>query len=203
MTSIIKTVASTRENQEIVYVGGPYYDDLQSKKTLFPFTFKKGVLEIANINGFNLTGVGLLDGKAVKPLNVGTANGGLAKRHGGLNLVQDIGPNFKTYIYNCRWAEDASGDVVSISSIKVKTPGIITRVQQLNNSTNDVTTNLPQYINPTGGSYVVSDKVPVDGYAFENSTYGTTYAFIEPLVVQIETVGYGVQYVTFFTSWDH
>ena len=175
---------------DIVYVGGPYYDDPQSNKVLFPFTFKNGSLDINPINGFDVT-------SGIKPKNVGTTTGGLARRLGGLNLVQTIGTNFKNYIYNCTWGDDSSWDVSSISSIKVQTPGIVTRVQQLN-----YTENLPSYINPTGDAFIVSNNAPTD-FALDTTNFGATYVFEKPLVVSINTVGQGTQYITFFTSWDH
>jgi hypothetical protein len=189
MTSLIKNKAENKGNPDVVYVGGPYYVDAQSTKVLFPFSFKNGELEIVTANGFNIT-------SGEKPLNFGTTQGGLARRHGGLNLVQTIGPNFKTYIYNCTWGPDSSWEVNSLSSIKVYTPGVITRVQQL-----EYTDNLPLYINPSGDAYVVSSKAP-EGFALD-TTYGTTYAFEKPLVIQVQTAGNGIQYITFFTAWDH
>jgi len=194
MSSLIRTTATNNKAlPDIVYVGGPYYvKPVTSEKLLFPFTFKNGTLDINPINGFDLT-------SGDKPLNFGLAvPGGSARRHGGLNLVQNIGPNFKTYIYNCTWGEDASGNVTSLASIKVYKPGVVTRVQQLDDGTN-----IPSYINPTGDGYVVSSYPPED-FAFTTlENYGVTYAFEKPLVVSVSTVGNGTQYITFFSTWDH
>ena len=156
MSSLIRTTATNNKAlPDIVYVGGPYYvKPVTSEKLLCPFTFKNGTLDINPINGLDLT-------SGDKPLNFGIAvPGGSARRHGGLNLVQNIGPNFKTYIYNCTWGEDASGNVTSLASIKVYKPGVVTRVQQLDDGTN-----IPSYINPTGDGYVVSSYPPED-FAF-------------------------------------
>lgn len=193
MSSLTKTMATNSKSlPDIVYVGGPYYvKPITSEKLLFPFTFKNGTLDINPINGFDLT-------SGDTPLNFGNVPGGSARRHGGLNLVQEIGPNFKTYIYNCTWGADSSGNVLSLSSIKVYKPGVVTRVQQLDDGTN-----IPSYINPTGDGYVVSSQAPED-FAFPAlENYGVTYAFEKPLVVSVSTVGNGTQYITFFSTWDH
>ena len=195
MSSLTKTMATnSKALPDIVYVGGPYYNrPVTSEKLLFPFTFKNGTLDINPINGFNLT-------SGDTPLNIGdgVVPGGSVRRHGGLNLVQDIGPNFKTYIFNCTWGADSDWEVSSLASIKVYKPGVVTRVQQLDDGAN-----IPSYINPVGDGYVISSQAPDDFTFTTLENYGVTYAFEKPLVVSVSTVGHGTQYITFFSTWDH
>ena len=188
MTSLLRTVATAKKTDaRIQYVGGPYYYDTNAKKTLFPFTFKNGQLDISTESGFDVE-------SGTLPAN---GNGGLqVNLLGGLNLVQSIGANFKTYVYNCQWGEDSSWDITSLNSIKVYTPGVITKVQQLNIES------LPLNIDPNGSTPVISATPPgefVAGYA----NYGSAFVFEKPLVLSVQTVGNGTQYITFYTSWDH
>jgi hypothetical protein len=188
MTSLLRTVATAKKTDtRIQYVGGPYYTDVQTaKKTLFPFTFKNGQLDISTKTGF------VLD-SGNKPLN---GNGGFqVSLLGGLDLVQTIGPNFKEFVYNCTWGEDSSWDVTSITSIKVYSPGVITKVQQLNPDA------LPLNIDPNGDATVVSSYPPGE-FVAGGVNYGTAFVFERPLVLSLNTVGHGTQYITFYTSWD-
>jgi len=211
MTSLTKTTSINDEKQLIHFVGGPYYNDASSRKLLFPFTFKNGILEINLINGFSLT-------SGVTPLNFGSggsaADGGLVRLHGGLNLVQYIGPNFKTYIKNCTWKNKDNTNNYNITSeatISVYTPGVVSRVQQLDNITN-----LPTSINPgtgAGDAYVLSTDTPTEGFVSPLQNFGVTYAFNKPLVITATAIpSLAVSpftaspaqtvYVTFFSSWD-
>jgi hypothetical protein len=188
MTSLLRTVATAKKTEgRIQYAGGPWYYGPNAKKTLFPFTFKNGVLDISTDSGFDLVANG-------KPLN---GSGGIqVNLQGGLYLVQALGNNFKTYISNCQWGVDSSWNVASIDSIKVYTPGVMTKVQQLNQDS------LPLNIDVNGDATVVSATPPgefVAGY----TNYGSAFVFEKPLVVVLQTVGNGTQYVTFYTSWDH
>ena len=205
MTSLTKTTAVNDERVLVRFVGGPYYTDGSSRKILFPFTFKNGTLDINPINGFNL------EPGATTPLNVGTGEGGLVRLQGGQNLVQQIGPNFKTYITNCTWTDDTYSYTISeLRTISVQTPGVVSRVQQL-----DHTANLPIKINPQGSAYVISDVSPTPNFTFTSlSNFGVTYAFNRPLVISATAVPtligppnteYPAKrvYITFFSSWDH
>jgi hypothetical protein len=207
MTSLTKTTSINDEKQLIHFVGGPYYNDASSRKLLFPFTFKNGILEINLINGFSLT-------SGFTPLNFGSGglvDGGLVRLHGGLNLVQYIGPNFKTYIKNCTWKDETYNyAITSEATVSVYTPGVVSRVQQLDN-----TTNLPMSINPgtgAGEAYVLSTSVPTEGFISPLPNFGVTYAFNKPLVVSATGIPTPIAggtagaaqtvYITFFSSWD-
>ena len=195
MTSLLKRNAVNQNVFPTVqFVGGPYFVGDHAQKFLFPFTFVNGTLDIDPINGFN-TSVG-----TSQPLGINGGSGFQVRQLGGQNLVQDIGDTFRTYIKNCNWSQDNDNNpdynVRSKGSIKVYLPGIVTRVQQLSN------TNLPQYSNPNK-SFVVSSTPPVEGFVLDNPSYGSTYVFEKPLVVQIDTVGQGRNYITFFSSWDN
>jgi len=192
MTSLTKSTAKLNDDHYIHFIGGPYYDDANSNKVLFPFTFKNGVLDINDATGFNIA-------SGQTPKNVGTSDGGLVRLQGGLNLVQSIGPNFQTYIASCVWGPNPTYAVSSPSSVKVYKPGVVSRVQQL-----DYTSNLPANINHSADAYVVSSNPPDSDFTFASlPNYGVTYAFNKPLVVSVKTVGAGTQYITFFSTWDH
>jgi hypothetical protein len=204
MTSLTKTTAVNDERVLIRFVGGPYYTDGSSRKLLFPFTFKNGTLEINPINGFNLA-------SGATPLNVGTGDGGLVRLQGGQNLVQQIGQNFKTYITNCTWTDDdVTYTINDPHTISVQTPGVVSRVQQL-----DYTANLPIKINPQSSAYVISDAAPTPNFTFTSlSNFGVTYAFNTPLVISATAVPTLISppnteypakrvYITFFSSWEH
>ena len=189
MTSLLRTMATAKKTEtRIQYVGGPYYIDLagDAQKCLFPFTFKNGQLEISTATGFDLE-------SGDKPLN---GSGGFqVSLLGGLDLVQSIGTNFKNYVYNCRWGADSSWDVASLNSIKIHTPGVITKVQQLNVDA------LPINIDPNGDATVVS-AIPPGEFVAGHANYGSAFVFERPLVLSLTTVGNGTQYITFYTSWD-
>ena len=183
---------NTKSSPTIQYVGGPYYDDPHSNKVLFPFSFLNGELDINPINGFNLE-------SGILPKNVGPSGvGGLVRLLGGVNLVQSIGQNFKKYIFNCTWGINSGWDISNINSIQVYKNSVITKVQQL-----DYLTNLPNYINPEDDSYVISSNPPSDFTFPDVANYGVTYIFDSPLVISVDTVGNGKQYITFFSSRDH
>ena len=197
MSSLLKqTAQNTKVFPTVQFVGGPFYNNtVTAQKTLFPFTFAKGTLDIVPTSGLNIT-----EAPTDQPLGISTASGFMVKQMGGSNLVQSIGANFKNYIFNCNWSPDGNNDpdydVSSLSSIVVYLPGVVTKVQQL------TTTNLSPYSNPSK-SFVISGAAPVDGFISSYPNYGSTYVFEKPLVIQISTVGYGTQYITFFSSWDH
>jgi len=197
MSSLLKqTAQNTRVFPTVQFLGGPFYiNSITAQKLLFPFIVTKGTLDIVPTDGFNIT-----QAPIAQPLGISTASGFMVKHMGGSNLVQELGTNFKKYIFNCNWSPDGNDDpdynVSSISSIKVFLPGVVTKVQQLS------TTNLSTYSNPSR-SCVISATAPVDGFISTAPNYGSTYVFEKPLVVQITTVGYGIQYITFFSSWDH
>jgi len=202
MTSLTKTTSVNDEKQLIHYVGGPCYNGPLGRKLLFPFVFKNGTLEINPINGFSLTSPDI-------PLNVSSGSGGLVRLHGGLNLVQEIGPNFRTYILNCQWTDGTYNyAITNTTAISVYTAGVVTRVQQL-----DYVDNLPPTVNPVAG-YVISTTAPTEGFTFNSlQNFGVTYAFSKPLVIAATAVPTPVPsgtalpaqtiYLTFFSSWDH
>ncbi len=191
MTSVLKQLSVISNKPYVNFVGGPCYTDTYGNKILFPFTFNNGVLDINPINGFSLT-----DGNL--PVAIGTGDGGLVKLHGGNNLVQNLGPNFKTYIENTKW--DLGATIPNITSIDVYQPGIVTRVQQLDYRLNS---NLPQNINPTDYSFSLSSNAPSPNLGMDYLTnFGVTYVFYKPLIVSVTTTS-GIKYLTFYSSWDH
>jgi hypothetical protein len=205
MTSLTKKTSTLFDDSQLIhFVSGPLYTGTGGGKILFPFTFKNSVLDINPINGFDLTG-------GNKPSFVGTGTGGLVKLQGGLNLVQQIGPNFVTYLKNCTWT-DNTNDYSSLTNISVYKPGVVTRVQQLDDSSN-----LPEYINPPfdilNNGYVISMNAPEEGFNSTSLTnYGVTYVFKKPLVISATATANPQNadpdftttiYLTFFTSWDH
>ena len=192
MTSLLKTPSVIEKKQYMRYVGGPYYN-YEGTNTLFPFTFKNGTLDINPINGFDLDTVGT-------PKNGN--DGCQVTLHGGLNLVQNIGNNFRTYIYNTNWGSATASVTASVTdreSIKVVQPGVVTRVQQLDNSD---TGNLPASINPPTDSYVISETAPIETLSKNTPTFGVTYAFYKPLIISAKFAE-GIRYITFFSSWDN
>ena len=200
MSSVSRRLAvNAKALPDVQFVGGPYYRrETDPQKLLFPFILEKGALEIQVINDFDVT-------SETPPLGILTIEeGGIARRMGGLHLVQSIGPNFQTYIQNVVWqTSDESPVSYKASNIKVYKPGLVTRVQQLSSQ------NLPNDIDPDY-SYTSSDKAPVDDFLLDIEGYGTTYAFEKPLVVSVNATrnvspfdSLGKQYITFYTSWDH
>jgi len=173
----------------VQYIGGPYYNDASSNKLLFPFTFLNGTLDIDTSTGFDLSGAGL-------PGNIGiSGSGGLVRYLGGQNLVQNIGSNFKKYIFNQEDWDDSASKIIRVSdinSIKVYKTAIVTKVQQLSSI------NLPDSINTN--SYALSAS-PSDSFAFLNN--GVTYAFDTPLVISFNAGTDGIKYLTFFSTMIH
>ena len=201
MSSVVKTQSvNTKVFPDVQFCGGPYYTrTTDPQKRLFPFSFKNGTLEIELINDFNL-----LSGVPPQGFSI---EGGLVRRMGGLNLVQSIGKNFKTYVENCEWVTLIDSDPVSYyaSNVKVYKPGFVTRVQQLS------LRNLPSQINPAN-SYVSSSNAPTSDFETNTTLYGSTYAFEKPLVLVVDATTtetedpadtfLGKQYITFYSSWD-
>lgn len=191
MTSVLKQMSVIPNKPYVNFVGGPCYIDPSGNKILFPFTFNNGVLDINPVIGFSLTNGEL-------PVAIGTGDGGLVKLLGGKNLVQNLGPNFKTYIQNTNW--DGTDPISNITSIDVHQPGIVTRVQQLDYR---LESNLPQNINPADYTFSLSLTPPSANLGFDYlANFGVTYAFYKPLIVSVNTTS-GIQYLTFYSSWDH
>jgi hypothetical protein len=161
---------------DIRFAGGPTYSGV-----LFPFTYSSGVVDLPS---------GWASGKTAAPANEGCQ----VRRLGGDFLVQSIGSNFKSYIYN---VTNLGGyKVQNTTSIRVTLPGVVTKVQQLG------TQNLPATIST--GSFSVSTSAPTADFI----QYNSSYAFDKPLVVQADAkpVGGGstiTLYITFYTQWDH
>lgn len=197
MTSVLKQKSVIPNKPYVNFVGGPCYLDSYGNKILFPFTFNNGTLDINPINDFSLTSGDI-------PVAIGTGDGGLVKLLGGNNLVQNLGPNFKTYIQNTKW--DGTSAISNIISIDVYQPGIVTRVQQLDYR---LDSNLPQNINPALYTFSLSSNAPSANLGFDYLTNsGVTYAFYKPLIVSVTvpvsvSVPSGIQYLTFYSSWDH
>jgi len=200
MSSVGRTVAvNAKSLPDVQFVGGPYYRRTKDpQKLLFPFVIEKGALEIKIINDFDVTSTS-------PPLGIRPADeGGIARRLGGLHLVQSIGPNFITYIQHVIWETDTLSPIsYKASNIQVYKPGIVTRVQQLSSQ------NLPNDIDPDY-SYASSSIPPVDDFLLPVEGWGSTYAFEKPLVLSVDatrsddpSVSLGKQYITFYTSWDH
>jgi len=200
MSSVSRTLAvNAKSLPDVQFVGGPYYSrTADPQKLLFPFILEKGALEIKIINDFDVTSTS-------PPLGIRPADeGGIARRLGGLHLVQAIGPNFLTYIQNVIWnTSDVSPIAYKASNVKVYKPGLVTRVQQLSSQ------NLPNDIDPDY-SYVSSSSAPEDDFLLGIEGYGSTYAFEKPLVLSVDAtrndspyLSLGKQYITFYTSWDH
>ena len=200
MSSVSRRLAvNAKSLPDVQFVGGPYYQRATDpQKLLFPFVLEKGALEIQVINDFDVT-------SETPPLGIlPIEEGGIARRMGGLHLIQSIGSNFRTYIQNVVWETNAETPVAyKASNITVYKPGLVTRVQQLSSQ------NLPNDIDPDY-SYVSSSNAPVDDFLLDIEGYGSTYAFEKPLVVSVDATrnvspfdSLGKQYITFYTSWDH
>jgi len=115
---------------------------------------------------------------------------------GGTNLVTDIGANFRQYIITLY--ESQYGNTVT--SIKVYSEGIVTKVQVL-----DVVTlgTWLSIINPGigSGTYASGDSLvpPMGDYVSQvipGSNYGTTYVFLKPLTIEVTLVNDGLRYFT-------
>lgn len=202
MSSVSRTTAiNSTFLTDVQFVGGPYYirRTMDPQKLLFPFIIEKGALEIKLINDFDIS-IEPQPPLGIRPLD----EGGIARRMGGLHLVQSIGPNFLTYIQNVVWETDGLTPAnYKATNVKVYKPGLVTRVQQLSSQ------NLPNDINPDF-SYVSSSKAPEDDFYLPVEGYGATYAFEKPLVLSVDATcnespfeSLGKQYITFYTSWDH
>jgi hypothetical protein len=195
MSSLQKSFAvNTKGLPDIQYVGGPYYTADATPEPdlilLFPFTFKNDTLDIQYINGFTSE-------YSTAPLTSSSIpnSGGLARRLGGLNLVQKIGPNFLHYIKSVTWEDYPSGPTYTVNSASVYKPGLVTKVQQLSHQ------NLPNSIDPDK-SYISSSEPPDTDFTLElTSGYGSSYVFEKPLVIIANTT-VGTRYITFYTSWD-
>ena len=186
MTSLIRDLATKKSINDIVYIGGPSYNDSNANYLLFPFTFKNSTLEINPINEFNIINTGIpISGRDL-----------IVRLHGGQNLVQAIGPNFKEYIFNTTWDDDYT--TINKSSITVEIPDVVTRVQQLDNS---LESNLPNVFSPSS-AFKISDKKPINNYVLNKVSYGVTYAFEKPLIISFKT-NVGKKYLTFYTDWIH
>jgi hypothetical protein len=196
MTSLQKGFhANTKALPDVQYVGGPYYytPGPNSVHALFPFSFQGGTLDIVYRNGFNAT-------IAVPPVSAkGQSYTGLARRLGGLHLVQSIGPKFQTYIETAQWGSDPT---FFAKHVEVYKPGLVTKVQQLSDQ------NLPSGVDPSN-SYVVSANPPTTDFLVDSAGYGVTYAFEKPLVISVDAYKVsdnsymGKRYITFYTSWDY
>jgi len=114
---------------------------------------------------------------------------------GGTNLVSDIGAGFRQYIVSIYESQYQD----TVTSIKVYSNGIVTKVQVL-----DVTTlgTWLSIINPAvgSGSYLSGDSTepPVGEYIspFAGNNYGVTYVFTHPLTIAVTMVSNGVHYFT-------
>ena len=115
---------------------------------------------------------------------------------GGTNLVTDIGPNFRQYI-STLYSSQYEGNV---TSIRVYSPGIVTKVQIL-----DITTlgTWLSIINPAfagGSSYASGDSIepPVGNYVsqFGGEGYGITYVFKQPITIAVIVEGEPMHYFT-------
>ena len=186
--------ANTKALPDVQYVGGPYYSTGGDNPTLalFPFTFQSGTLEIVYRNGFDAT-------IAIAPLSAkGQSKLGLARRLGGIHLVQSIGPKFRKYIETVEWGSTAP--LFRAKHVAVYKPGIVTKVQQLSDQ------NLPSDAIAQPYSYVVSANPPTTDFLLDTAGYGITFAFEKPLVVSVDAyiadVFSGKRYITFYTSWD-
>lgn len=188
MTSYLRSTAiNNRVFPLVQYIGGPYYYNNNSNRILFPFTFLNGTLDIDTTSGFNLA-------SNILPQNIGiSGSGGLVTYLGGQNLVQNIGKNFKTYIFNCTWG--ISINVSDINSIKVYKQAIVTKVKQL------ASINLPESIN--SASYVISSSAPGDFSDPSLINNGVTYVFDTPLVISFNAGDDGIKYLTFFSTMTH
>jgi len=115
---------------------------------------------------------------------------------GGTNLVTDIGANFRQYIMTLYAAQYSD----TVTSIKVYSEGIVTKVQIL-----DVVTlgTWLSIINPAvgAGSYLSGDSTtpPVGDYVSQvipGTNYGTTYVFLKPLTIAVTLANSGLRYFT-------
>ena len=161
---------------DIRFAGGPTYGG-----NLFPFTYSNGTLDLPS---------GWSTGKTLAPSNTGVQ----IRRLGGNSLIQNIGTNFKNYIFNV--ANFNGYKVQNTSSIRVVLSGIATKVQQLG------VQNLPATID--AGSYKISESAPITDFI----QFGSTYLFDKPLVISANAKNLTSNavltiYITFYTQWDH
>ena len=161
---------------DIRFAGGPTYDGV-----LFPFTFRSGIVDLPS---------NWVSGKTEAPGNDGVQ----IRRLGGDFLAQNIGANFRNYIFNV--TNFGGYKVQNTTSIRVVLPGVVTRIQQLG------TQNLPDDID--AGSFKVSEQAPILDFIQFNSSF----AFLKPLVIsasarKISDNSLKTIYITFYTQWDH
>lgn len=162
----------------IVYASGPTYVGPNSINLLFPFSISSGVLEVALVNNFSVSGS--------LPQNMGAT----VKLSGSQQRVSNIGPNFKSYIKNRTWGDRT---ITNVNSISVFTPAQMTQVQQLDET-------FVGHMNEV--SYKVTGGAPPSNFALQFSGFGVTWAFLTPLVIRATDSTGHMFYITFVTSWS-
>jgi len=165
---------------DVVFVSGPtYYDSVNSKDLLMPFTYSNGKLDIA---------AGSYPGSSGgSPPPLGNA-GASVRLLGGSYQVTSLGTTLQSVLRTGKqWAgHDLSGAITVVS------PGIVTRVQQLDQ----------RFLAPTWDtqSYSVS-TVPWNNSNF--ILYNTVYMFTKPIVLKVkDTTGTDI-WITLQSSFDH
>jgi len=166
-------------NPDIVFASGPTYNN--GTVMLMPFTYSNGKLDLKS--GINYGGSNVLPGN----------EGASIRRLGGNFQVTSIGTTLTNYIQSKVW----DNYTVVAGSVRVASPALVTRVQQLSSD----------YLPATWDDAAYKVKV---GEWNRSNFIGpeSVFLFTKPLVLQmnakLNNVGSAVPIcITLTTSWDH
>lgn len=165
---------------DVVFVSGPtYYDSVSGKDLLVPFTYSNGKLDIA---AGSYPG-----GSGGSPPALGNA-GASVRLLGGSYQVTSLGTTLQSVLRSGKhWAgHDISGAITVVS------PGIVTRVQQLDQT----------FLAPTWDTQ--SYSVTTEPWTNSNFIlYNTVYMFTKPIVLRAKDTSNTDFWITLQSSWDH
>lgn len=165
-------------NPDIVFASGPTYNN--GTVMLMPFTYSSGRLDLKP---------GSYGNQSVLPGNEGAS----IRRLGGNFQVTSIGTTLTNYIQSKVW----DNYTVVAGSVRVASPALVTRVQQLSSDYLPATWDVAAY--------------KVQAKAWDRSNFigpASVFLFTKPLVLQmnakLNNEGSAVTIcVTLTTSWDH
>ena len=194
MSSVLRTdVGKAKPFTKFTSVKTPtYYDGNLGHDVLIPFSYKNGVLDIADQDD-SMTMINNGD-----IFNNYGESWRIVKQMGGEGRVTSLGPNFLTWItayLNYEYTVDSS-------SISIQVAPVMTRVQQT------VSVNGPNQLNSKYAiTYGNTDKPSTDQYILDGNdanNYFSVWVFKSPITLNFyDSDGSSVKYISLYTQFTN
>jgi len=192
MSSVSRTFAQPDATTKFLPIRSVcYHDDDIGHTVLIPFSYSNGVLDIdvPTPSAQNMIDSG-------DTYNAQGFNWRMVKACGGTGLVQELGPNFLT------WMAALQGDDFNNPTIQVR--GVMTKVRQSVQGTNADYGSGPlnaKYAIVTSSQKPLNEEYIVAGD--ETNKYFTAWVFKSPLTIKFTRDNGDVQYVTLNTQFQN